>query len=124
MVNLDNISFIEDSHGKKAVILSLDSYTKIKEQLEELEDIKSYIEAKSHQDEILPFDVVESLIESKEHKIRIIRKYRGLSVTELAGKASITESYLSQIENGKRKGTIGIFKQLAKVLNIDVELLI
>lgn len=29
MVNLDNISFIEDSHGKKAVILSIETYEEI-----------------------------------------------------------------------------------------------
>ena len=46
MVNLDNISYIEDSHGKKAVVLSLESYDQIREQLEELEDIKSYINNK------------------------------------------------------------------------------
>lgn len=124
MVNLDNISYVEDSTGKKAVIISLEHYQEIQERLEELEDVKSYLEVKSESSETLPFDVVSKLVERNESKVKIIRKYRGYSIIELASKVGITESYLSQIENEKRKGTIEIYKQLAKALNIDIELLI
>lgn len=124
MVNLDNISYIEDSHGKKAVILSMESYKELVDQIEELEDIKSYISSKNTSDEKLPFSLVEELILGEESKIKIMRKYRGYSVTKLAEKCSITESYLSQIENGKRKGTIDVYKRIAKELDIDIELIL
>ncbi|WP_341752835.1 MULTISPECIES: hypothetical protein [unclassified Candidatus Tisiphia] len=62
MVNLDNISFIEDSHGKKAVILSIETYEEIKEKLEELEDINSYVQVKSETQEMFPINIVEKLI--------------------------------------------------------------
>lgn len=124
MVNLDNISYIEDSHGKKAVVISLESYEAIREELEELEDIKSYINNKDHREETLPFELVQELIKSDESKVRIIRKYRNLSVVALASMADITEGYLSQIEHGKRKGTVDIYKRLAKALKIDIELIL
>ena len=124
MVNLDNISYIEDSHGKKAVVLSLESYDQIREQLEELEDIKSYINNKEKAEETLPFTLVEELISSDESKVKIMRKYRDLSIADLAKKVDITEGYLSQIENSKRKGTVEVFKKLAKALDIDIELII
>ena len=124
MVNLDNISYIEDSHGKKAVVLSLESYDQIREQLEELEDIKSYINNKEKKEETLPFTLVEELISSDESKVKIMRKYRDLSIADLAKKVDITEGYLSQIENSKRKGTVEVFKKLAKALDIDIELII
>jgi|TARA_B110000503_G_C7014430_1_gene357100 ribosome-binding protein aMBF1 (putative translation factor) len=121
MVSLEKISFIEDSHGKKAVILELESYNKIQEQLEELEDIKSYIQQKNSPDEKFPFSLVQNLIENKTSKIKVLRQYRNLNVTELAKMSKITESYLSQIENKKRKGTINLYKKLAKALDVDIE---
>ena len=124
MVNLDDISFLEDSHGKKAVVLSMESYEKIIEQLEDLDDIKSYIEHHDFGEETLPFSLVEELINSQESKVKIIRKYRNMTVAELAKAASITEGYLSQIENNKRTGTVEIYKKLSKVLDIDIELII
>lgn len=124
MFNLDNISYIEDSHGKKAVILSLESYEQMREQIEELQDIKSYIDRKESNEETLPFELVQELIEGSESRVKIMRKYRGLSIADLAKKIDITDGYLSQIENNKRKGTIEIYKKLAKALSIDIDLIV
>jgi ribosome-binding protein aMBF1 (putative translation factor) len=123
MVNLDNVSFIEDSHGKKAVILALKDYQKIQNQLEELEDIKSYIQHKEHPEDTLPFELVQDLLDSNNSKVKLFRQYKGLTISELAKAAGITESYLSQIENFRRKGTVDIYKKLANVLDIEMELI-
>jgi ribosome-binding protein aMBF1 (putative translation factor) len=123
MINLDNVSFIEDSHGKKAVILALEDYQKIQNQIEELEDIKSYIQHKEHPEDTLPFELVQNLLDSNNSKVKLFRQYRGLTISELAKKVGITESYLSQIENSRRKGTVDIYKKLANVLDIEMELI-
>lgn len=124
MVNLDNISFIEDSHGKKAVILSIETYEEIKEKLEELEDINSYVQVKSETQEMFPIDIVEKLILGEESKIKIIREYRKHNPTKFAKKLGISEAYLSQIENRKRKGNIDLYKKISKELDVDIDLLI
>lgn len=124
MVNLDNISFIEDSHGKKAVILSMETYENITKQLEELEDIESYIKVKSTNGENFPLNIVEKIILGTESKVKVFREYRKLSVTELAKTLGISEAYLSQIENKKRKGSVDLYKEIAKTLEVDIEILI
>ncbi|MCC8483772.1 MAG: helix-turn-helix transcriptional regulator [Rickettsia endosymbiont of Labidopullus appendiculatus] len=124
MVNLDNISFIEDSHGKKAVILSIETYEEIKEKLEELEDINSYVQVKSETQEMFPINIVEKLILGEESKIKIIREYRKHNLTNFAKKLGISEAYLSQIENKKRKGNIDLYKKISKELDVDIDLLI
>jgi len=124
MVNLDNVNFIEDSHGKKSVILSIEIYEKIKEQLEELEDISAYIEIKSKSQENFPFTLVEKLILARESKIKILREYRGYNATQLAKMVDISEAYLFQIENQKRKGSIDLYKKIAEVLDVAVDLLV
>lgn len=124
MVNLDNISFIEDSHGKKAVILSMETYEELKERLEELEDINDYKQVKSEGQESFPFVVAERLILGEESKIKTLREYRRYNLTQLAEKLGISEAYLSQIENKKRKGSIDLYKKISQVLGVDIDLLI
>jgi hypothetical protein len=46
--SLDNIGFIEDSHGKKTVILFMEAYKTIQEQLEELEDMQDCIKVNNN----------------------------------------------------------------------------
>ncbi len=49
--------FIEDSQGKRiAVLMPIDQYNKMLEQLEEIDDIRSYDAAKAEEDEVIPFD--------------------------------------------------------------------
>ena len=124
MVNLDNVSFIGDSHGKKAVILSIEAYENINKQLEELEDIEAYIKVKSVKQESFPFAVVEKLILGTESKLKILREYRGYNVTQFAKEVNISEAYLSQIENNKRKGNIDLYKKMAQKLLVDMDLLV
>lgn len=49
--------FIEDSQGKRiAVLMPIDQYNKMLEQLEEIDDIRAYDAAKAEEDEVIPFD--------------------------------------------------------------------
>ncbi len=47
-----------------------------------------------------------------------IRKQRGMSAVELARKAGINQSYLSQIENGKRSPSTAVLSRIARALNL------
>jgi len=49
--------FIEDSQGKRiAVLMPIDQYNKMLEQLEEIDDIRAYDAAKAEKDDVIPFD--------------------------------------------------------------------
>jgi hypothetical protein len=59
--------FIEDSQGKRiAVLMPIEQYNKMLEQLEEIDDIRAYDAAKAEEDEIIPFDQAVREIE-EEH---------------------------------------------------------
>lgn len=47
---------IDENGNKTEVILSIEAYKKLLQELEELEELKLYDEAKSRENEILPFD--------------------------------------------------------------------
>jgi PHD/YefM family antitoxin component YafN of YafNO toxin-antitoxin module len=61
--------YISDSEGKKiSVILPLEEYNVLMEELEELEDIRLYDEAKKSEEPSVPLDDAFRLIESKRRK--------------------------------------------------------
>jgi len=56
--------FIEDNQGKRiAVLMPIDQYNKMLEQLEEIDDIRAYDTAKAKEDEVIPFDQAVKEIE-------------------------------------------------------------
>ena len=70
--------------------------------------------------ERVPIGVVDRLI-ARENPIRIWREHRGHSLRQLAERAGVGIGYLSQIENGERKGTVGTLKKIAAALDVDLD---
>ena len=63
--------FIEDNQGQKiAVLLPIEDYNNMLEQLEEMADIKAYDAAKADKDnETIPFDQAIKEIETKRNDL-------------------------------------------------------
>jgi transcriptional regulator with XRE-family HTH domain len=59
-----------------------------------------------------------------ESPVRVWREHRGLTMAALAERAAIAQPYLSQIETGKRDGTVETIKKLAQALDLAVDDLI
>lgn len=58
-------------------------------------------------------------------KIQIIRKEKGLTLSECAQRANISKSYLSSIErNLNQNPSIQIVEKIAAVLNVDLRILL
>jgi len=72
---------------------------------------------------VLPKAVVDRLTDG-ENAIRVIREWRGMIQGELAVAAGISQNYLSEIENGRRKGPAELQKKFARKLGVPVDLLI
>jgi DNA-binding Xre family transcriptional regulator len=49
-----------------------------------------------------------------------IRRFRKMSQQELAAKAGITQPYLSEIENGKKRGDVKTLRAIAKALKVSL----
>jgi transcriptional regulator with XRE-family HTH domain len=74
----------------------------------------------SGDEEALPTEVLHAILAGK-NPVKVWREYRGLAQKELAWKANISLSYLSQIEAGKRKATTKVLTALASVLMVAAE---
>ena len=102
--------------GKAYVLLSEEDYEDLMDSLE-AQAIMARIAAG---EETWPLDVVEAKARG-ENAVRIYRTYRGLSVSELAEAAGISQPYLSEIEKGKKTGSVDVLKRIAAALRVDLE---
>ena len=73
--------------------------------------------------ELVPFELVRRIADG-EHPVRVWRNYRGMKARELATVTDVAASYLSDIENGKKPGSIKAMKRIAHALNVTVDDLI
>ncbi len=109
--------------GEQMAVLPLEEYRQLLRSAEELTDIRAYDRAIEQlakgQDEMVPSGFAHRILEG-ESAVRVWREYRKLSVKELARKADISASYLSQIEGGSRVGSLPTMKALAQALDLEL----
>ena len=68
----------------------------------------------------LPDDILDRISARQEHPIKIIRKFRNMTQNDLAEKSGISRPYLTEIETGKKDGSIRALKSLAQALDVAV----
>lgn len=72
----------------------------------------------------LPDHIKDSLAARAEHPVKILRKFYGLTQEDLAIRAGISRSYLTEIETGAKEGSLKIMKSIALALDVDLGLLV
>jgi DNA-binding Xre family transcriptional regulator len=110
---------IETPGGERMVVLPESEYQRL---LGAASDEALYDAAKvrlTEDSERVPADIVEALI-SGQNPIRVWRRHRGLTLEQLAGEAGLSPAYLSQLETGKRRGTVPVLNRLAQTLGLEL----
>ncbi|TCM58163.1 helix-turn-helix protein [Rhizobium sp. PP-F2F-G48] len=102
--------------GKGYVLLSEEDYEDLIDSLE-AQIVLARIAAG---EETWPLEIVEARANG-ENAIGVFRKYRGLSVSDLAAAAGISQPYLSEIEGGKKTGSVDVLKRIATALKVDLD---
>lgn len=74
-------------------------------------------------EEMVPFELAER-IAAGVHPVRVWREYRGMTASSLVTESGIAQSYLSDIETGKKPGSAKALKRVAIALGIAVDDLI
>lgn len=73
--------------------------------------------------ETFPASLVERLT-TGENRVLVWREYRGLSQRALARAAAISAGHLSDIEHGRRCGSVDALKRIAGALKVQIDDLI
>jgi predicted transcriptional regulator len=66
---------------------------------------------------------VADRIANGENPIRVIREWRDVTQLYLSHKTNIGQGYVSDLENGRRKGTTAALKEIARVLKVPIDVL-
>lgn len=110
--------------GERLVVLPEADYDQLVEAAEDAEDTAAVARFRarlaSGEEELIPAAMVDRMING-ESRVRVWREHRGLSATALAERAGIAQPYLSQIESGKRDGTVETYKKIAAVLGVSID---
>ena len=75
------------------------------------------------EDVALPYAVWEA-IESGQHPVRAIRKYRGLTQTAVAERSGLGQGYIADIEAGRKTGSAASLKAIAAALHVPLGMLV
>ena len=106
-----NISY--EMLGKDKVVISLEDF-------EDMLDVISYDEAKARNEEAFPADMVDRML-GGENPVRVFREHRGLTQTQLAAHAGVSQATVAEIETGRKKGSVGTLKAIAGALQVDLD---
>ncbi|MGC3873211.1 helix-turn-helix domain-containing protein [Halomonas sp. GXIMD04776] len=115
--------FIQTTTGERMVVLSERDYTTLLEQAEDYRDIQAADAVRNRGEETFPGSVLDALLDGVP-PVRVYREFRGMRSGELAEKAGISQGYLSEIEAGKKTGSVAVLTRLAEALGMELSDLI
>lgn len=104
--------------GETLVVLPIAEYEDLldKAGIAHADKVKADIAA--GRDELVPAEVVNRLL-AGENAVKVWRSHRGMAA--LAKKAGISAPYLSEIESGKKDGSLSAMKKIADALSVDLD---
>jgi DNA-binding XRE family transcriptional regulator len=108
--------------SRDVVTLSRAVYERLLTRLEEAEDRAALTEAIKTRtgDDYLPVETVERML-AGESKLRVWREHRKMTLDALADASGVGKSYISEIETGKKPGSLKAMVDLAEALRVAVE---
>jgi len=120
---MSTIQFIERDGQREYAVVPMALFERLVEAIEDQNDLEDVRRFRQADDGFrIPAEIVFRMIEG-ENKIRLWREYRGFTVEVLAERACISKAYLSQMENGKRAGTLKTIRVLAAALDVPLDVL-
>jgi len=120
-----DVQIIEKDGEPEYAVVPIEAYRRMVAALEDAAD-SAAIERAWTEDaagETIPGEVVRAILDG-EPSLRVWRKYREFTLDALAERVGVSKGYLSQIENGQKPGTLGLFRQLASILNVAMDELV
>lgn len=72
--------------------------------------------------QLIPKKIVDR-IANGENALRVLREWRDMTQLYLSFKTHIGQGYISDLENGRRKGTTAALKKIANAMNVPLDIL-
>lgn len=122
-----NVHILEHEGKLAFVVLPFEEHQQLIDALEDASDVETLTMFQAAlcagQEETFPAVVVDRLL-AGEHPARVLREHRGLTLQQVANACQVTNSAISQIEQGKRDPSVSLLKKLAAALQVEVGMLL
>lgn len=122
-----SVQIIKQGDKPEWAVVPYEVYIQLVEDAEMLQDVKEYDRVKAAleagDEEVIPGDVVDAILDG-ENPIKVWREFRGLSQQALAARARVSVPYLSQLETGKRRGSLAVLSAIARALKVPLDILV
>ena len=121
---MDRIQTFKTPGGEELVIMPKADYDRLMSHQDD-DDVaaarKALRRVKAGTEPLIPLEVYKLIRQKHMPRIRAWRTYRGMSSADLAKKIGKSHSYLVQLENGARKGTLETMSLLADKLGTTLD---
>ena len=118
------VQVIKQGGKPEWAVVPYQKYLELLEKAEMLQDVQDYDSAKmaleEGKEELLPESFINELLEGA-NPVKVWREYRVLTQKKLADAAGISVPYLSQLETGKRKGSLEVYSAIATALSVTLD---
>jgi DNA-binding XRE family transcriptional regulator len=121
---MTDVTHFKTPSGDDMVVLPAADYARLIDAVEMAQDVAAFDEfdrkLAAGEEELIPAVIVDRIL-AGENRVRVWREHRAVSVKALAEAAGLTPAYLSQLETGKRDGTLDTYRKLAKALRVTLD---
>ena len=124
-MNGRSVQIIEKDGEPEYAVVPIEDYRRMVAALDDAADCAAIDRAWADEaaGRTVPGDVVNAILDGTP-PLRAWRKCRGLTLDALADRAGVSKGCLSQIENGRKPGTLRLFRRLADILDVTTDDLI
>ena len=121
-MNESNVQFIEKNGDPQYVVMPIENYREIVSLLNDIEDYSAIDQAliEYRAGETVPSEVLSAILNG-DSPLRAWRECRGYTLDSLAKRIGVSKGYLSQIENGRKSGSLDLFRQVSIELNVTID---
>jgi DNA-binding XRE family transcriptional regulator len=122
---MGHVQIVKTPSGDEMVVIPKAEYDALlrlaTEAAEDAADVAAYdaamAEITADPDSRLPVEISGFMLKG-DRLLAAIRKWRGLTQVEVAASAGIAQGYLSDLEAGRRHGSVETLRSLAKAMNV------
>ena len=107
--------------SKETVTIPRSKYEALLQRCEDLEDTLAAMEA--HNGSYIPHEIVLDLLADTKPMLAY-RRYRGMTLRELSETTGLGASYLSEIERGRKTGSLTALLRIAEALDTTIDILV
>jgi DNA-binding XRE family transcriptional regulator len=119
-----NVQLVKTPIGDDMILISKADYNALMESHDDNIDLIAIAELRrkiaAGEEEMIPSEMVDRILNG-ENLTRVWREHRGLTIKALAAMIDVAPAYLSQIETGKRDGTVKTMQRIAKALGLKLD---